>query len=305
MNLFLDKIKSNTFPFIVAVTLLLGCSGAWYFFHPLSPYHKRYTFVIRYEMIGTLSPGNRVGVQGITKGQVLKVELTEEAVYVTVEVLADTKIAKNSEFRLITSGLMGEREVNVICGDAQDYIADGDTVKGVFDNGTSGISKDLMAACENLREIKDKMVALKDTFTTGSAGQRIDRISRKGTKIVKTANAMADESSAEVREALEKGRAALQKAKDLVEKLPDRSEESLKKAAEVVERVDSLVMRMDRVQQHLDSISSNLDQTDNTVGLIVSGKGRLIRELDAILNDTDALISDIKKQGLKLNIDIF
>ena len=167
MNLFLDKIKSNTFPFIVAVTLLLGCSGAWYFFH------------------------------------------------------------------LITSGLMGEREVNVICGDAQDYIADGDTVKGVFDNGTSGISKDLMAAFENLREIKDKMVALKDTFTTGSAGQRIDRISRKGTKIVKTANAMADESSAEVREALEKGRAALQKAKDLVEKLPDRSEESLKKAAEV------------------------------------------------------------------------
>ena len=298
MNLFLDKIKSNTFPFIVAVTLLLGCSGAWYFFHPLSPYHKRYTFVIRYETIGTLSPGNRVGVQGITKGQVLKVELTEEAVYVTVEVLADTKIAKNSEFRLITSGLMGEREVNVICGDAQDYIADGDTVKGVFDNGTSGISKDLMAAFENLREIKDKMVALKDTFTTGSAGQRIDRISRKGTKIVKTANAMADESSAEVREALEKGRAALNK-------LPDRSEESLKKAAEVVERVDSLVMRMDRVQQHLDSISSNLDQTDNTVGLIVSGKGRLIRELDAILNDTDALISDIKKQGLKLNIDIF
>jgi len=305
MNRFLEKIKSNTFPFIVAVSLAVGCSSAWYFFHPLSPYHKRYTFVIRYETIGTLSPGNRVGVQGITKGQVLKVELTEDAVYVTVEVLADTKISKNSEFRLITSGLMGEREVNVICGDSQDYIADGDTVRGLFDNGTSGISKDLMIAFDNLREIKDKMVALKDTFTTGSTGKRIDRISSKGTRIVKSANAMADESSAEVRAALEKGKDALQKAKDLVEKLPDRSEETLKKASAVVERVDSLVARMDKVQEQLDSISSKLDQTDNSAGLVVSGKGRIIRELDAILSDTDALISDIKKQGLKLNIDIF
>ena len=48
-----------------------------------------------------------------------------------------------------------------------------------------------------------------------------------------------------------------------------------------------------------------MDKTDNTAGLVVTGKGKLVRELDRISLDIDKLISDIKKSGLKLNVDIF
>ena len=51
MNQILEKIKSNTFPFIVAVTVLVGSSAAWYLLHPASPYHERYVFVVRYESV--------------------------------------------------------------------------------------------------------------------------------------------------------------------------------------------------------------------------------------------------------------
>lgn len=305
MNQILEKIKSNTFPFIVAVTLLFGCSAAWYLLHPASPYHDRYVFVVRYESIGTLSPGNRVGVQGITRGQILKVELTDDAVFVTAEVLATTKIPKNSEFRLITSGLMGEREMNVISGDAQEFVADGDTVNGIFDNGTSDISKDLFAALRHLEDIKIQLTSLKDTLTEGSAGKRIDRIVKKGGKIMDATRAMADNSEEEIRASLENGRAALDKARAMLDSIPEQADRPIKKAEKVVERVDSLVASLDKLKNELDKVSSKLEQRDNTVGLIVSGKGRINGEIDALMKDTDALIADIKKSGLRLNLDIF
>ena len=80
---------------------------------------------------------------------------------------------------------------------------------------------------------------------------------------------------------------------------------ALKKAERSVEAVDSLAASLDKLKAELDKVSSKLEQQDNTVGLFVSGKGRVISEIDALLKDTDALITDIKKRGLRLNVDIF
>lgn len=305
MNRIIDKIRSNLFPFVSAVTIIVGCCTAWYLNHPSSPYHERYTFVVRYEAIGTLSPGNRVGVRGLTRGQILKVELTDDAVYVTAEVLASTKIPRNSEFRLITSGLMGEREMSVLTGDSQDYIADGDTVNGLYDNGTSGISKDLFAAMESLIEIKDKVVALKDSVTTGSSGQRIDRIVKKGGKIVNLTKNVAASWKESLEEIMEKCDQALQKAKAIADAVPKENGETVEKAQAIVERLNSLSAKLDKLKAEMDDLSSKLEQDDNTAGLIVSKKGALVSEIEAILKDIDSLTTHIKKGGLQINVDIF
>ena len=75
MNNVVYKIKRNIIPFCIAVVLLAGICGAWFFYHPSSPYHQRMVFVVSFEKIGTLKPGNRVAVRGIGCGQVLRVEL--------------------------------------------------------------------------------------------------------------------------------------------------------------------------------------------------------------------------------------
>lgn len=305
MNRIIEKIKSNMFPFVAATTIIVGCCTAWYLNHPSSPYHDRYKFVVRYEAIGTLSPGNRVGVRGITCGQIVKVQLTEDAVYVTAEVLARTKIPRNSEFRLITSGLMGEREMSVLTGDSPDLIADGDTVNGLFDNGTSGISKDLFAAMSSLIEIKDKLVALKDSVTTGSSGQRIERIVNKSGKIVKLTKNVAGGWKESVEEIMEKCDQALQKAKAIADAVPKESGATLEKAQAIVEKLDALSAKLDNLKAEMDSLSSKLEQDDNTAGLIVSKKGALIGEIEAILKDIDSLTTHIKKGGLQINVDIF
>ena len=79
MNRFVRLIKENVVPFIVFMVIAVSCCGAWFFFHPSSPYHDRYSFVVSFQAVGTLSPGNLVAIQGIPCGEITKVELTDDA----------------------------------------------------------------------------------------------------------------------------------------------------------------------------------------------------------------------------------
>ncbi len=278
---------------------------ALYLFHPASPHHDRYSFVVRYESVGTLSPGNRVEVRGITKGEIAKVQLTDEAVYVTARVLADTKIPKNSEFRLKTAGLMGERELSVLTGDSKDLVADGDTVHGYYEEGANAIGRNIAFILSELDSIATQIGALKDSVTKGTAGKRLDRVLKKADDLVGTSQESVQEWVGEAKDLLSKAEGTLDKAKSSLGNVPERAEGTVQKVENLVAHVDTLLTQVRGLKTELETIQAKLFQDDNTMGLILSKKGDIIKELDRIGADIDGLIADVKKQGLRLNMDIF
>ena len=305
MNNFRRKFRSNFFPVVVFSAIVLGCGLALYLFHPASPHHDRYSFVVRYESIGTLSPGNRVEVRGITKGEIAKVDLTEDAVFVTARVLADTKIPKNSEFRLKTAGLMGERELSVLTGDGQDFIADGDTVNGHYEEGANAVGRNLAIILSELDSITTQLGALKDSVTKGTAGKRVDRVLKKGDNLIQVSRESVQEWVGSAMDLLSKAEGTLDQAKSTLGDVSGKADGTVQKVENLVARVDSLLSMVHGAKKDLEGIEAKLDQDNNTVGLILSKKGDIHKELDLIGADIDALIKDIKKQGLKLNADIF
>ena len=66
---------------ILSVALIVGL---WYFLHPSSSYHKKVNYVLRFTEIGTLSPGNRVQVNGLSKGKITDVNITDDYIFVTM-----------------------------------------------------------------------------------------------------------------------------------------------------------------------------------------------------------------------------
>jgi len=305
MNQFTKTIKNNLFPFIVLMILVVGCGMAWYLFHPSSPYHKRYSFVVSYQEIGTLSPGNRVVVRGIAKGQILKVELTDDAVFVKVEVLADAKISRHSEFRLINAGLMGEREMNILTADDQDWIVDGDTVYGAYDDGIAGVGEVFLKAIADLDTMQQQIVALKDSLTIGSSGKKIERIIKKGGKLVNVGEALVNDTRDEALAVLDKAEGTLQKVRAEIDDASSRGAVSVEKGSAMLDRIDSLLAQVKEIKAECDKVAEKLDKSDNTVGLVASGRGKLVKEIDRLSVDIGKLTSDIKKSGLKLNVDIF
>ena len=305
MNQFWKSVKSNLFPFIVFMILVVGCASAFYFFHPSSPYHKRYTFVVGYQTIGTLSPGNLVRVRGIAKGQILKVELTDDAVFVKVEVLADSKISRHSEFRLVNAGLMGEREMNILTADDGDWIVDGDTVNGSFDDGLAGVGKVLLDAIDDVGKMKDMVVALKDSLTVGSTGKQIERIVKKGGRIVGSTKNLVNDTRSQVQEVVSRAEGALSKLKDAIDAEVKRGTVTVDAASALIERVDGLLSEVKELKADTDGLVARIGAEDNTVGLALKSDGPLIKKTEKLAADMDKLISDVKKRGLKINVDIF
>jgi len=278
---------------------------ALYLFHPASPHHDRYSFVVRYETIGTLSPGNRVEVRGITKGEITKVDLTEDAVYVTARVLADAKIPKNSEYRLKTAGLMGERELSVLTGDSDELIADGDTVNGHYEEGANAVGQNLALILSELDSITTVLKNVKDTLTVGSTGKKAERVFSKAGDLVETASSAVREWVGEADALLSKAEGALDKAKSTLESVPSQADATVQKVDALVSRLDTLLGEVKGLKKELDEILAKLDKDDNAAGLILSKKGAIFKELDEIGTHVDALIKDIRKSGLKMNVDIF
>lgn len=305
MNRFLRSAKSNFFPFIVFSILVACCCLGWYYFHPSSPYFERYTFVVSYQAIGTLSPGNRVIVRGMPKGKILEVELTDDAVFVKVEVLADTKISKKSEFRLINAGLMGEREMCIMTADDSDWVAEGDTVVGSYDDGAAGLGKAFITALADLDTMNQMILSFKDSLTFGAPAHSMERVIKKGKRLMNAGNTLIEETRDQAKAVLERGESTLQKVRSALESVSDQGKSSVEKGSSLLERTDALLTRVKEIKAEVQSVAAKLDSTDNTAGLVASGRGKLISEMDRLSVDIERLISDIKKSGLRLNVDIF
>jgi phospholipid/cholesterol/gamma-HCH transport system substrate-binding protein len=305
MNKFSRLIKENLVPFIVFVTIVASCSAAWFFLHPSSPYHDRFSFVVSYDAVGTLSPGNLVKVRGIPCGQITKVELTEDAVYVTLEVLAETIIPKNSEFRLITSGLMGEREVCVLTGDSQELVHQGDTLIGRFDEGMAGFGKKIGAIMADLGELKDSVRSVVDSLSDGQAGAQLDRVSKKAKTVVRKTKVNVNSWKAQVDSLLDECDHSLKNAQVALEAIAQTGAAKVHDLGSLVDRTRKLLETVKAYKEQISGIMGKLTQDDNSAGLIIGKESQFNKGLDKLLLDVEALLEDIKKSGLDINVDIF
>ena len=305
MNSLLFKIKNNFVASLIFIVIVVSCGLAAYFFHPSSPYHKRYTFVVKYETIGTLSPGNLVRVRGIAMGEIVDVKLADDAVYVSARVLEEAKIPVNSEFRLVTAGLMGEREMSIITGNSSKLVAEGDTVSGLYDEGTSGITKNLAAVFNDIGEAQEMVIAFVDSIKVGDAGKRIDRVANKAKKIVRMTKADARKWKSMVDELLDGYHEVGEKMERSLQELSDRGGESAARANEVLDRVRVLKERVDASKEAAVAVVTQFDESDGAVKMFRDESSKLNRDFEALKKDFDALINGVKADGLKLNIDIF
>jgi phospholipid/cholesterol/gamma-HCH transport system substrate-binding protein len=238
-------------------------------------------------------------------GEIVDVKLTDEAVYVSARVLAEAKIPVNSEFRLVTAGLMGEREMSVITGDSDKLVADGDTVSGLYDEGTSGISKNLTAVFKGIGEIKQMIVALADSLTVGETGKRIDRVGKKAKKIVRVTKADIRQWKSLVNELLDGYHEAGEKIERSLQELSDRGGESAAKANELVGRVRALLDRVDVSKAAVLAVVEKFDESEGSVKMFRDESSKLNKDFDILQKDFNDMLDGVKKEGLKLNVDIF
>ncbi len=241
---------------LIAFTLLLT---------DINVFNRYYTVDVIFQTVGGLKPGDKVTVGGMEIGEVRKLVLREGKIRVTLAVDAGNLFPADSSFKIVDTGMLGGKAVNIVWGAGTAMIQPGTTVNGL---PTQGLSE----ALSSLGEAGDKVQDIMES--TRSVAQKIDQ--GQGT-IGKLVN--EDE--------------LYQDAKATIAELKAIVEENRKQIQEIVEQVRSSVPRLKKTLENIEEISDKINRGEGTVG-------KLINEPE-FYEEAQVTMASLQEAGDKIN----
>jgi len=108
---------------IVAVIILI-------FVWRIGSKESSYLLNIEFDDIGNLQNGDAVIIQGVKAGKVQKISLQSSDIVVSIQLPKSVLIPKGSDFQISNIGLMGERAIQIIRSNEDEYHEVNDTIQG-------------------------------------------------------------------------------------------------------------------------------------------------------------------------------
>ena len=278
----------------------------WYFFHPLSPYNKRIRYVAVFDEIGPVDDGKNVKVGGIPKGRIVHIDKTDSALYVKFELASEIRIPKDSRLHFASAGFLGNREIEIALGISSENYSAGDTIFGtVFDKGLGTAREDLDESLWLLKTVLDSVRTFFDALDSGEEGKQIKRVAQKGKHLASGAESSFENLKNELDKLFEELSASAEKMDAEWQKISggiEASEEAFTTSMEGLKRLRSTAQMLDiQVSEALEK----LDKNDNSASLILQKGGSVSVALKNVQTNIKNLVLDVKKNGIKLNVDFF
>jgi len=302
------RSRSNPWLFYSLVLFcILFLISLWFFLHPNSPWHSRNHYIVAFEEIGDLKIGNRVNVNGLPRGYVANLELTDSCVRTDIAVLSKIKIAKNSRMHVANVGLMGERAVEITLGDSKEYYANNAYVSGNFDMGSTSVGA---LAVDILREAGDIVDIISDIADTIFCEQRMEdykRLAKKGKAFGNKATHFASSAERSALASIDSLMEAKEKITEIMDKIKPELDSAFNNADMLRKNLENLGNSLETVKNSIESIAERLESGENTISLALdrNQNGDLRREMLNVSNNAERLMEKIRKDGMDLNVTIF
>lgn len=265
---------------------------------------RRSTYLLNavFPMVGGIDRGDEVSVNGVEKGEVKRVSLREHDVLVTMKLSADVRVPDDSRVILQTIGVMGERIVVILLGDADTFMESGDTLVGIYD---PGISEALASLGHLMEDLTALTVDIKRIAGVLSEGEKLE------TTIDNLASITADIKRliAENAPHFEKGLSSFRSSAERVDGFLDRNTAHLDSVVvslrDVTGELPDLLERLRDVTGSLSELARYLETDESTLGALLRDR-ELLDKLEGTVDSLDELIKDIKENPKKyLKVEIF
>ena len=106
-------------------------------------------------------PKTPIKVAGIAAGRITAIELQGNTALITLEILKQIKVTKNSKIRIKSVGFLGDKYIEIYVGDSPDMLAENDFLDSEEAAGMETLIKD---ASEVLTDVKTIVKSLKDSI---------------------------------------------------------------------------------------------------------------------------------------------
>ena len=300
--------KNSALYFSVGLVVLLAVVilvFGMFFLNEKDPRETFNTFYLRFTQVSTLVLDDPVKVNGVKMGKVEDISLAGHRVVVRIRLRTDVKIPKDSEIRVQNIGIMGERQIGMILGDAETYWAPGDTINGQFDAGIAEALGLAGEVCDSTKVLLESVKeALNGTIANPDFQERFRTILAKAESLEDRLMTMVNTTDPQIKKSLNGLNEVMGKVETLVEGVKPPMDNLFANADKVVGNADHLVSELEGVTKHLDELIAKVQSKDNTVGILLSDRA-LHDDLVKTIHSADSLFRVILHDGLDINVDIF
>ena len=300
--------KNSVLYFSVGLVVLLAIVilvFGMFFLNEKDPRETFHTYYLRFTQVSTLVLDDPVKVNGVKMGKVEDISLAGHRVVVRIRLRTDVKIPKDSEIRVQNIGIMGERQIGMILGDAESYWAPGDTINGQFDAGIAEALGLAGEVCDSTKVLLESVKsALNGTIANPEFQDRFKTLLVKAEGLEDRLMTMVNTTDPQLKKSLASLNEVMGKVDALVEGVKPPIDVLFANADKVIGNADGLVNELEGVTKHLDELIAKVQSKDNTVGVLLSDR-KLHDDLVKTVHSADSLFRVILHDGLDVNVDIF
>jgi phospholipid/cholesterol/gamma-HCH transport system substrate-binding protein len=259
---------------------------------------------------GGIRRGDPVQMRGVNIGRVQRFKISKDNVVIRLELEGEYDVPVDSHVELKSGGLLGGTVADVVPGDSEKFLKNGDkidgrTVPGLFDaaNRVAGQVEKVMGQVEKL--MTDTTV--KNLAATADNAQAATQNSRKLVADLSTA-------VAEQRKQLTTLEASLQRSSAGLEKVTTGPEldRALKRLDTLGERMDTVSTSLTRSAQSVETVTAHVAGGQGSLGKLATDEELYRRLNEAVTNMNQAtvslnqLVQDIQKNPKKyINLKVF
>jgi phospholipid/cholesterol/gamma-HCH transport system substrate-binding protein len=292
------EIRVGFTVFIAALVFIVGLM--WFQGFKLA----RHTYQIHaiFPMVGGITPGDKVNLNGVEMGSVKRVVLREKDVLVTMELASNGRIPEDSRIVMQTIGIMGERVVTILLGTSDRFLEPGSIMQGSYDPGVAEALAFLGSIAGELTQLTKDMRRIAGTLTQGDhLKNTVENLSA----ITDRLRTIIEKNAPGFDAGIRSFRRSAETVDQLLTKHSGNLDTMITSFTEASKDMPELVRRMRALTDTLASITDRLQEDDTTLGALLSDR-TLMDRLEKTVKDLDDLITDIRANPKRyLKVEIF
>ena len=264
----------------------------------------RHTYEIHaiFPMVGGITRGDKVNLNGVEMGSVKRVVLREKDVLVTMDLASSGRIPEDSRIVMQTIGIMGERVVTILLGTSNRFLEPGSIMQGSYDPGVAEALAFLGSIAGELTQLTKDMRRITGTLTQGDNFKNtVENLSA----ITERLRTSIEKNAPGFDAGMRSFRRSAETVDQLLTKHSGNLDTMITSFTEASKGMPELVRRMRALTDTLASITGTLQEDDTTLGALLSDR-TLMDRLEKAVKDLDDLITDIRANPKRyLKVEIF
>ena len=259
---------------------------------------------------GGIRRGDPVQMRGVNIGRVQRFKISKDNVVIRLELEGEYDVPVDSHVELKSGGLLGGTVADVVPGESDKFVHNGDTLRGRTVTGISAAADRIADQAEKVLGQVEKILTdttIKNVTATADNAQVATRDLRR---------VVGDLSSAvsEQRKQLTALEASLQRSSAGLERVTTGPEldRALKRLDTLGERMDTVTASLNRSAQSVETVTSRVAGGQGSLGKLTSDDELYRRLNEAVTNmnqstvSLNQLVQDIQKNPKKyINLKVF